>query len=99
MLMGEILQLLGIQGTQSNVDQILIALYTGLFIAVIAGLIVVIAVWLLQSRYERRRLRQQYVRDVAILKEKIRYALNSPHETDIASIRTLPQPASTIAEI
>ena len=66
MLMGEILQLLGIQGTQSNVDQILIALYTGLFIAVIAGLIVVIAVWLLQSRYERRRLRQQYVRDVAI---------------------------------
>ena len=99
MLMGEILQLLGIQGTQSNVDQVLIALYTGLFIAVIAGLVVVIAVWLLQSRYERRRLRQQYARDVAILKEKIRSALDNPHETDIASIRTLPQPAGIIAEI
>ena len=97
--MGIILQQLGIQGTQSNVDQVLIALYTGLLIAVIAGLVVVIAVWLLQSRYERRRLRQQYARDVAILKEKIRSALDNPHETDLASIRTLPQPARTIAEV
>jgi hypothetical protein len=99
MLMGKILQLLGIQGTQSNVDQVLIALYTGLFIAVIAGLVVGIAVWLVQSRYERRRIRQQYTRDVAILKEKIRSALDIPHETDIASICILPQPARTIAEV
>src|SRR5260370_38272199 len=99
MLMGKILQLLGIQGTQSNVDQVLIALYTGLLIAVTAGLVVGIAVWLVQSSYERRRLRQQHARDVAILKEKIRSALNNPHETDIASIRTLPQPARTIAAV
>ncbi len=99
MLMGKILQLLGIQGTQTNVDQVLIALYTGLLIAATAGLVVGIAVWLVQSRYERRRLRQQYARDVAILKEKIRSALDNPHETDIASIRTLPQPARTIAEV
>jgi uncharacterized membrane-anchored protein YhcB (DUF1043 family) len=99
MLMGIILQQLGIQGTQSNVDQVLIALYTGLLIAVTAGLVVGIAVWLVQSRYERRRLRQQHTRDVAIIKEKIRSALDNPHETDIASIRTLPQPARTIAEV
>jgi len=86
--MGIILQQLGIQGTQSNVDQVLIALYTGLLIAVTAGLVVGIAVWLVQSRYERRRLRQQHARDVAILKEKIRSALDNPHETDLASIRT-----------
>jgi hypothetical protein len=99
MLMGKILQLLGIQGTQSNVDQVLIALYTGLFIAVIAGLVVGIVVWLVQARYERRRRRQQYTRDVTTLKEKIRSALDNPHETDIASIRTLPQPARTVAEV
>jgi uncharacterized membrane-anchored protein YhcB (DUF1043 family) len=99
MPIGKTLQLLGIQGTQSNADQVLISLYTGLFIAVIAGLVVGIAVLLLQSRYQRRRLRQQYARDVAIIKEKMCTALNSPHETDIASIRTLPQPARAIAEI
>src|SRR5215470_10268828 len=96
---GKILQLLGIQGTQSNVDQVLIALYTGPLIAVIAGLVVGIAVWLILARFERRRRRQQYTRDVAIIKEKIRSALDIPHETDIASIRTLPQPARTIAEV
>ena len=99
MLMGKILQLLGIQGTQSNVDQVLIVLYTGPLIAVIAGLVVGIAVWLILSRFERRRRRRQYARDVAIIKEKIRSALDIPHETDIASIRTLPQPARTVAEI
>jgi len=99
MSMGKILQLVGIQATQSNVDQVLISLYTGALIAVIAGLVVGIAVWLILARHERRQRRRQHARDVAVLKEKIHTALNHPHETDIASIRTLPQPARAIAEI
>lgn len=97
--MGKILQLLGIQGTQSNVDQFLIALYTGLPSAILAGVFVGLVVWYFQLRYEKRRLRQQYERDFSILEEKIRTALDSPHESDITSIRTLPQPARTIAEV
>lgn len=97
--MGKVLQLLGIQATPSNVDQFLIALYTGLSAAILAGVFVGLVVWYFQSRYEKRRLRQQYERDFSILEEKICTALDDPHETDITSIRTLPQPARTIAEV
>lgn len=96
--MGKVLQLLGIQATPSNVDQFLIALYTALPAAIVAGVFVGLVVWFFQLRSDRRRLRQQYERDFSILEEKIRTALDNPHETDITSIRTLPQPARTIAE-
>ncbi len=96
--MGKVLQLLGIQATPSNVDQFLIALYTALPAAILAGVFVGLVVWYLQSRSEKRRLRQQYERDFSILEERICTALDNPHETDITSIRTLPQPARTIAE-
>lgn len=49
--------------------------------------------------YEKRRVRHEYERDFSILEEKIRFVLATPHQTDIASITALPQPARSIAEI
>ncbi len=89
----------GIQPIQTNIDQFRIALETGIYAAVIGGIIVGLLVWRLQLRYEKQRVRHEYERDYSTLEEEIRFALAIPHQADLADILTLPEPARTVVEI
>jgi hypothetical protein len=92
----------GIQATQSNLDQFLIALYASLITGVITGLIVGIVgivVWRFQAGVEKRQLTRQYQREFATFQEQIRFTLRQPQATNLASMIISPPLAIELVEL
>ena len=77
--MSELLRFLGIHNTSANVDQFLISIYSALF----TGSVVGIVVWLVQVAYEKRGLRRQYRKDVAVFREHLQLVINQAQSTDL----------------
>ncbi len=62
------------------------ALFAGAIDSLLIGFIVGVMILFFQWRIDKRRLRQQYEREVATFREKLRFTLNQPNRTIIDEI-------------
>lgn len=89
----------GIANTPTNLDQFLIALYSGLISGMVTGLIVGLAIWIIQSRFAKRQVHQQSQREVATFRERLRLTLNQAQTTSLTVIIDEPPLARAFANI
>jgi hypothetical protein len=55
------------------------AMYAGVVSGLVTGIMVGIFIWWVQERFERRREREMYVREVTVFRENLRDAMQQPH--------------------
>ena len=89
----------GITSTQANLDQFLIALYSGLISGVVTGFVVGLVIWIIQSKFAKRQLHQQTQREVATFRERLRLTLNQAQTTSLTDIIDEPPLARAFANM
>lgn len=75
-------------------------LYSSALSSIVTGLIVGLAVWWVQLKADQRRTRQDAAREFALLKEKLRIAVEQPDILSISNaVDSIPPPAQAIHSI